>query len=248
MAWELFDAGTRIGAFVNWTWRKEKGKHEKRRIGGGTGRADCRKKSRTQSVGADAPSTGRETRGSVGGFDPLLRHLFLGRGDGLVGGNLGAGFVDVVDIKDAVHGDDGRAGFGAGAFVLVNVFGGEVVVVAVDDDGGLFPLHGDFEQASERDHAFVDAVPMPGNNAAGGELDFDDGGALVGVAAQDGERDAIRSTVCRRVFLRGGFADDGFLGCVLGGDACGNKCREKDCMKERFHGCLRMLGRYVSRF
>jgi len=165
-------------------------------------------------------------RGLVGRFGGGFGHEFFGGGDGLIGGDFGAGFVDVVNVEDAVHRDNGGARFGAGAFVHVNVLGGKIVVVAVDDDGGLFALHGDFEKTGERDDAFVDAVPMPGNDAARGELDFDDGGAFVGVAAQGGEGGAGRGAVDGGIGLAGGFADNGFVAGVLRRT---ERCACRDC-------------------
>ena len=152
--------------------------------------------------------------GFCAGFD----HQFICFGQGLGGGDFRTGFVDVVDVERAVHGDDSGTGFGAGTLVHVNVLGGEIVVVAVGKEDGFFILHGNFEKSAERDDAFVDAVPVPGNHAAGGELDLDDGGAFVGVASEDGEGDAIRRAMGGGVFLRRGFADDGFVGNFLSGD------------------------------
>ena len=177
--------------------------------------------------------------GSVSGFGVLLGHLFFGGGDGLVGWNFGAGFVDVVNVEGTVYRDDGSAGFGARTLVLVNVLGGEIVVVAIGEQDGLFVFHGDFEQAAERDNAFVDAVPVPGNDAAGGEFNLDDRRALVEVTTKDGERDAIRCAMGGAVFLRRGFADDGFVGHVLSGKGGREKCCEEKCERERFHKCLR---------
>ena len=118
------------------------------------------------------------------------------------GGDFGAGFVDVVDVERAVQGDDCGTRFGTGTLVLVNVLGGEIVVVAIGKEDRFFAFHGDFEQSAERDDAFVDAVPMPGDDAAGGEFDLDDRRAFVGITAEDREGDAIRCIMPGAVFLR----------------------------------------------
>ncbi len=151
-----------------------------------------------------------------------------------------------MDVERAVHRDDSGAGFGAGTLVLVNVLGGEIVVVAIGKESGFFTLHGDFEQSAERNHAFVDAMPVPGNDAAGGELDLHGGRAFVGVASEDGERDAIGRTMRGSVFLGRGFADDGGVGSFLSrrGHSGEKKCDEKNC----FHGWLRLVSGYVSCF
>jgi len=151
-----------------------------------------------------------------------------------------------VDVEGAVHRDDCGTGSGTGTLVLVNVLGGEIIVVAIGEEDGFFTFHRDFEQSAERDHAFVDAMPMPGNDAAGGEFDLDDGRTFVGITTENSEGDAVRRAMRRAIFLRRGFADDGGVWRFLCG--CGQS-REKQCgEKNCFHGWLRLVSGYVSRF
>jgi hypothetical protein len=89
-------------------------------------------------------------------------------------------------------------------------------------------------------------MPVPGNDAAGGELDLHDGRALVGVAPEDGECDAIGCTMRGRVFLGRGFADDGGVWRLLYGR--GQKGEKKCGEKNRFHVWLRLVSEYVSWF
>ena len=161
------------------------------------------------------------------------------------GGDFGAGFVDVVNVKGRVEEENCGAGFGAGALGLVDVFGGKVAVVAVGEQNGLFALHGDFEEAGERDGAFARGVPVPGDNAAGREFHFDDRGAFGGIAFEDGESGAIGDAGEGGEFGGDAFGDDGGVGGILGVRRHGSE--EKYSKKNCFHGWLRLLSEYVSR-
>jgi len=175
-------------------------------------------------------------------------HELFGFGEGLGGGDFGGGFVDVVDVEGRVEEENCGAGFGAGALGLVDVLGGKVAVVAVGEENGLFAFHGDFEQAGEWDGAFAGGVPVPGDDAAGGEFHFDDGRAFAGIAFQDSESGAIGDAGDGGEFCGYAFGDDGgvwrFLSGCGGHDGSQQKCGEKNC----FHEGLRLVSGYVSCF
>ena len=59
--------------------------------------------------------------GLGGGLCAGLGHKFFGFGEGLGGGNFGAGFVYIVDVEGRVEEENCGAGFGAGALGLMDV-------------------------------------------------------------------------------------------------------------------------------
>ena len=138
------------------------------------------------------------------------------------GGDFGAGFVDVVDVEGGVEEENCGAGLGAGAFGLVDVFGGQVAEVAVSEENRFFVLHGDFEQAGEGYGAFAGSVPVPGDYAARCEFHFDDG-TFAGIAFQHGERGAIGDAGDGGVFCGHAFGDDGGVRSFLGGGGQNSK-------------------------
>ena len=126
----------------------------------------------------------------------------------MIGGAEGVERLNVVD-EGGVEEENCGAGFGTGALGLMDVLGGQVAVVAVGEKNRFFAFHGDFEEACERDGAFAGRVPVPGNDAAGREFHFDDGGAFAGIAFQDGERRAIGDAGDGGEFGGHAFGDDG---------------------------------------
>ncbi len=96
-----------------------------------------------------------------------------------------------MDVEGCVEEENCGAGFGTGALGLMDVLGGQVAVVAAGEENRFFAFHGDFEEACEWDGAFAGGVPVPGDDAAGGEFHFDDGGAFAGITFQDGKSGAI---------------------------------------------------------
>lgn len=173
--------------------------------------------------------------GLVGRFGAGFGHEFFGGSDGLVGGDFRPGFIDVVNVEGAINKNDGGAGFGAGAFVLVNVLGREEVVIAADKDDRLFVFHVHLQEAGERDYVFIDAMPVPGNDAAGCELDFNDRGGGVGIAFENGKGGAVGNAVNGRIRLVRSFAEDGFISHFLGGEDESEENQKKGSEKKFFH-------------
>ena len=164
----------------------------------------------------------------------------------MVGGDFGAGFVDVVNVEGRVEEENGGARFGAGALGLVDVLGGQIAEIAVGEKNGLFTLHGNFEQAGERNGAFARGVPVPGDDAARSEFHFDYGGTFGWITFEDGESEAVWDAGNSGEFCGHAFGDDGKVGGFLGGRGQNGekKCGEKNC----FHAWLRLVSEYVRRF
>src|SRR5262249_23174742 len=110
---------------------------------------------------------------------------------------------------------------------------------------GLLTFHRNFEETAKWDGTFTQTVPVPGDDAAGGEFHFDDGRTFAEIAFEDGKSGAVGDARNGGEFCGHAFAEDSGVGGFLGGR---RQSREKQCgEKNRFHEWLRLVSGYVSR-
>src|SRR5215472_13912564 len=218
-----FRAETHIGLLGSWTGWVGKGKQQRKPTMGKKRRkrlvavasGESRERCCSTTAGHSPQIKQRMQRLWMRGLCTLFGHEFFGFGDGFFGRNFAARLVDIMDVEGGVENEDGGAGLRAGAFSLMDVLGGEIAVVAIGENDRLFVLHGDFKKASQGNRAFRAGMPVPGNDAAGSELDFDDRSTFARIAAQDRKRRTIRNTRKSGVFLTSRLADNRFVG-ILG--------------------------------